>query len=130
MKKKYLYWKEYYTEEWLSRYNGIKDLLSQVDYDIPNMYNRFRKFYYSSIKLIQLYLSNNGSPYDNNVEIIRIAFRFCFLDDGDTWMIINDIMENPRKYTVEDFIKNCLNNNFVIFDDLHTKFEELLKVDR
>ena len=129
MENQYLHWKEYYFNKWLQQYDDIKDLLSQPDSPIEKVYNYYKKFYYSTIKLLQTYLSNNGSYYNNNVAIIRMAFRYCILPDGDRWMVINDIMEKPRQYKVNDFIENCTGDNFCIFENLHKQFEELAKVD-
>ena len=58
--------------------------------------------------------------------IIKIAFRCDFIDDGDAWILMNDMILNYKKYSVDKAFNYCIKEKFGIFEVMKTKFEELL----
>ena len=124
---KYLHWQDYYKNTWSNDYNNMQLVINDESKTKLDIVKSFNKFWSSTIFLLQTYLRNYGQFYNGNTMIIKIAFRCDFINDGDAWILINDMVLNYKKYTIDETFNYCIKEKFEIFEVMRTKFEELLK---
>ena len=121
----YLNWKEYYKEIYLKNYNTT----FQIEFNNKNfndIHQIYLNLYNSALNLIKIFLAFNGIYRTTERKIIRAAFRYTLIEDGESWIELEDLMSNSNDKNFESGIKymyNCLN----IFTDLKNKFDSLLE---
>ncbi len=123
----YLHWEDYYKDTWLNAYNQILADKEDRTLNTDDIYNKFVSFYESTVFLILTYLRNNGYYYNNNLAILKAAFRADFIEDGDSFVAINDMVVNIENYNKEEVLKYSLYDNFHVFESIDKKFRGFLE---
>ena len=59
--------------------------------------------------------------------IIKIAFRADFIEDGDAWILIDDMVTNSQNYEIQEICKYCFEESFNIYENMQNKIMELLE---
>lgn len=110
----YIHWEDYYQSVCLPYYKNLK--ANSADYNYSDeLFNQFLQFFDSCFDLMKYYVWNNGEFYFNRYAIFRNFYRQGYIDDGDSWMILNHmIRQNIDKKEILEF---ALVKNFKIFDD-------------
>ena len=102
---KYLRWQDYYKNTWLNDYDNMQKVIKDESKSKLDILKSFNKFWSSTIFLLQTYIRNYGQYYNGNTMVIKISFRCGFIIDGDTWILMNDMVLNYKKYSMEEALK-------------------------
>lgn len=121
----YIHWEDVYRDKWLHRYRELVSFKKSSTELSQDVYDLFSNFFKWSVYLIQIYMRNYGYYYGGDM-IIKVAFRIGIIKDGDTFIVINDMMENSEKYNKREALEYCLGEGFHVFDDINAKMKELL----
>ncbi len=124
---KYLHWEDYYKDTWIHAYNRILADKEDKSLSSEELYKNLEDFYHATIYLILIFMRNKGFYFNRVVITIKNAFRVGFLEDGDSWIVINDMFENPSNYSQEEVVEFCLFKNFHVFESVSKKLEGFLK---
>lgn len=122
----YVHWEDVYKDKWLERYEDLVEFRKSGAELSQEIYDRFNNFFKWSVYLIQIYMRNYGYYYNGDM-VIKVAFRIGFIKDGDTFIVINDMMENPEKYNKKEALEYCLGESFHVFDNINEKMKKLLE---
>ena len=123
----YIRWTDYYQNVCLPYYKSLKANLADYNYS-DELFNQFIQFFDSCFDLMKYYVWNNGEFYFNRYAIFRNFYRQGYIDDGDSWMILNHmIKQNIDKKEILEF---ALLKNFKIFDDFIEKIKNIPETEK
>lgn len=123
----YLHWEDLYQNTWENDYRSIISIKERQSLPEKELYLHLIDFYKSTLFLILTYLRNCGYYFNQNTMILRTAFRIGLIEDGESFMLINDMLAHPKKYNKSEILHYCLVEGFHVFDKLDKKMKEFLK---
>ena len=125
----YLHCEDLYKNTWRKGYNSLRLLKGGNALSEEELYKKISEFFQATVYLIQIYLGNQGIYYNANTMIIKVGFRYCFIEEGDAYMVLNDVISSPKKYSKNSVIQ-CFWENFHIFETLDNKMARFSKNEK
>ena len=113
----YLKWEEFYKTDFCPKFNFYRN---NIDKFQENSEDACNELFNSAIRLMQLYLSNNGIFKNDSLSVIRECFYIDFLEDGEAWI--------DAYYYFSNLDASCSFNKkfFEIFISLNDKFAGII----
>ena len=112
---KYTKWTDIYNTQYRVALNNLKVALETATKD--SIINCIHNVYNSGIHTLLIYLRNNGFFKHDNLSVIKESIYIDFIEDGEDWIKIYEILENSNNTTFDfGFINKCV-NAFIKLDE-------------
>ncbi len=118
--KNYEHWEDYFIKNYKRSYDRISQLKHNKNIEIDFILEEFINFYKSTMKLVRLYLSNNGIFVNDNYAVISAMLGICSTHSDIFIQIDNMILQKSKNKDIIDF---CLINNFFVFEEINNYFQ-------